>query len=197
MRRGPRNIAKDGPAKFLHASTFFVRTRISRFFRESDSREWPSNVHRRARWSKSNYSLDSSREYIEVLSGSLWHALVEAHERELIRFVARPGVVLETLRPTTSFGALVLYTHLCIYICSILTWLVIPDSRIDLNRRYGPLCKEEALWNCLVISVFSRRDIEAVLRRGSRYPLRPPQEVISHYRRNRRDRYTNLGLVNE
>lgn len=67
----------------------------------------------------------------------------------------------------------------------------------DLNRRYGPLCKEEALWNWPVISIFSRRDIEAVLRRGSRYPLRPPQEVISHYRRTRRDRYTNLGLVNE
>ena len=67
----------------------------------------------------------------------------------------------------------------------------------DLNERYGPLCKEEALWNFPVISVFSRRDIEAILRRNSRFPLRPPQEVISHYRRTRRDRYTNLGLVNE
>ncbi|KAL0113004.1 hypothetical protein PUN28_012322 [Cardiocondyla obscurior] len=73
----------------------------------------------------------------------------------------------------------------------------IHEAYKDLNRRYGPLCKEEALWNCLVVSVFSRRDIEAVLKRGSRYPLRPPQEVISHYRRSRRDRYTNLGLVNE
>ncbi|XP_020293593.1 ecdysone 20-monooxygenase [Pseudomyrmex gracilis] len=73
----------------------------------------------------------------------------------------------------------------------------IHEAYKDLNRQYGPLCKEEALWNCLVVSVFSRRDIEAVLKRGSRYPLRPPQEVISHYRRSRRDRYTNLGLVNE
>ncbi|XP_053984395.1 ecdysone 20-monooxygenase isoform X1 [Hylaeus volcanicus] len=71
------------------------------------------------------------------------------------------------------------------------------DAYKDLNQRYGPLCKEEALWNFPVISVFSRRDIEAVFRRSSRYPLRPPQEVISHYRRSRRDRYTNLGLVNE
>nr|QBC73127.1 cytochrome P450 mono-oxygenase [Osmia bicornis] len=71
------------------------------------------------------------------------------------------------------------------------------DSRIDLNQRYGALCKEEALWNFPVISVFSRQDIEAVIRRSPRYPLRPPQEVISHYRRNRHDRYTNLGLVNE
>ncbi|XP_070166736.1 cytochrome P450 family 24 subfamily A member shade isoform X1 [Polyergus mexicanus] len=73
----------------------------------------------------------------------------------------------------------------------------IHEAYKDLNRRYGSLCKEEALWNCLVVSVFARRDIEAILKRGSRYPLRPPQEVISHYRRSRRDRYTNLGLVNE
>ncbi|XP_078036135.1 cytochrome P450 family 24 subfamily A member shade [Augochlora pura] len=73
----------------------------------------------------------------------------------------------------------------------------IHDAYKDLHRRYGPVCKEEALWNFPVISVFSRRDIEAVLRRNSRYPLRPPQEVISYYRQNRRDRYTNLGLVNE
>ncbi|XP_076166404.1 cytochrome P450 family 24 subfamily A member shade isoform X2 [Ptiloglossa arizonensis] len=71
------------------------------------------------------------------------------------------------------------------------------DAYKDLNQRYGPVCKEEALWNFPVISVFSRHDIEAVFRRSSRYPLRPPQEVISHYRRSRRDRYTNLGLVNE
>ncbi|CAK9822867.1 Ecdysone 20-monooxygenase [Anthophora retusa] len=71
------------------------------------------------------------------------------------------------------------------------------DAYKDLNQRYGALCKEEALWNFPVISVFSRQDIEAILRRSSRYPLRPPQEVISHYRRTRRDRYTNLGLVNE
>lgn len=79
----------------------------------------------------------------------------------------------------------------------ILKWRIISDSRIDLNQRYGALCKEEALWNFPMISVFSRQDIETIIRRNSRYPLRPPQEVISHYRRTRRDRYTNLGLVNE
>ncbi|XP_043793071.1 ecdysone 20-monooxygenase isoform X3 [Apis laboriosa] len=73
----------------------------------------------------------------------------------------------------------------------------IHDAYKDLNQRYGALCKEEALWNFPMISVFSRQDIETIIRRNSRYPLRPPQEVISHYRRTRRDRYTNLGLVNE
>ncbi|XP_066598117.1 ecdysone 20-monooxygenase isoform X2 [Prorops nasuta] len=75
------------------------------------------------------------------------------------------------------------------------------DSRClqstDLNQRYGSLCKEEALWNHPVISIYSREDIERILKKGSRYPLRPPQEVIAQYRRSRRDRYTNLGLVNE
>ncbi|EZA58896.1 Ecdysone 20-monooxygenase [Ooceraea biroi] len=70
-------------------------------------------------------------------------------------------------------------------------------QRVDLNRRYGSLCKEEALWNYPVISVFSSGDINTILKRNSKYPLRPPQEVISYYRRSRRDRYTNLGLVNE
>ncbi|KAG8041822.1 hypothetical protein G9C98_007126 [Cotesia typhae] len=73
----------------------------------------------------------------------------------------------------------------------------IHDAYKDMNQRYGPLCKEEALWNHPVISVFSRHDIEQVIRRGCRYPMRPPQEVISSYRRSRQDRYTNLGLVNE
>nr|XP_031825344.1 ecdysone 20-monooxygenase [Nomia melanderi] len=73
----------------------------------------------------------------------------------------------------------------------------IHEAYKDLNQRYGPLCKEEALWNYPVISIFSRAYIEALLRQSSRFPLRPPQEVISHYRQTRRDHYTNLGLVNE
>ncbi|XP_015112054.1 ecdysone 20-monooxygenase isoform X2 [Diachasma alloeum] len=73
----------------------------------------------------------------------------------------------------------------------------IHDAYKDMNLQYGPLCKEEALWNYPVISLFSRGDIEAVMKRASRYPLRPPQEIISNYRQSRRDRYTNLGLVNE
>ncbi|XP_011314519.1 ecdysone 20-monooxygenase isoform X2 [Fopius arisanus] len=71
------------------------------------------------------------------------------------------------------------------------------DAYKDMNLHYGPLCKEEALWNYPVISLFSREDIETVIKRGSRFPLRPPQEIISRYRKSRRDRYTNLGLVNE
>lgn len=73
----------------------------------------------------------------------------------------------------------------------------IHEAYRDLHRRYGALCKEEALWNFPIVSLFSRQDIETILRRSPKYPLRPPQEVISYYRRIRRDRYTNLGMVNE
>ncbi|XP_011504175.1 PREDICTED: ecdysone 20-monooxygenase isoform X2 [Ceratosolen solmsi marchali] len=66
-----------------------------------------------------------------------------------------------------------------------------------MKMRFGPLCKQESYWNWPIVSVFTRCDIEAILRRASKYPLRPPQEVISHYRQTRTDRYVTLGLVNE
>nr|AFU86480.1 cytochrome P450 CYP314A1v2 [Laodelphax striatellus] len=67
----------------------------------------------------------------------------------------------------------------------------------DMFQRYGNVVKEEALWNFPVISLISKEDIEKVLRKSSKYPLRPPTEVTAHYRATRPDRYTNGGLVNE
>lgn len=64
-------------------------------------------------------------------------------------------------------------------------------------ERYGPVVREEALWQVPVVSILDRPAIEAVLRSSSKYPLRPPTEVTAHYRQSRPDRYTNLGLVNE
>jgi len=64
-------------------------------------------------------------------------------------------------------------------------------------QRLGNIVREEALWRYPVVSVLARKDIEAVLRRSSRYPVRPPTEVTAYYRKSRPDRYTNLGLVNE
>lgn len=63
--------------------------------------------------------------------------------------------------------------------------------------KYGPLVKEEALWNFPVYSLFAAADIEKVLLYSSRYPIRPPTEVTAYYRTSRPDRYTNMGLVNE
>jgi hypothetical protein len=56
---------------------------------------------------------------------------------------------------------------------------------------------ERALWNFPVVNLLERRDIEAVLRQQSKFPLRPPTEVAAWYRQSRPDRYTTLGLVNE
>ncbi|PSN39633.1 hypothetical protein C0J52_13798 [Blattella germanica] len=71
------------------------------------------------------------------------------------------------------------------------------DAYRDMFERYGRIIKEEALWNFPVVSLLERKDIEAVLKKPSRYPLRPPTEVISYYRQTRPDRYCTMGIVNE
>lgn len=48
-----------------------------------------------------------------------------------------------------------------------------------------------------MINIFSKTDIEKVLRSGGKYPIRPPTEAIAYYRRSRPDRYASTGLVNE
>lgn len=67
----------------------------------------------------------------------------------------------------------------------------------DMFIKYGPIVKEEALWNYPIINIVERRDIERVVRTSGRYPIRPPTEVIAHYRKTRPDRYASMGLVNE
>ncbi|XP_014289916.1 ecdysone 20-monooxygenase isoform X2 [Halyomorpha halys] len=73
----------------------------------------------------------------------------------------------------------------------------IHEAHKDLCRTFGPIVKEEALWNIPVINIFGKNEIEKVLRQPSKYPLRPPTEVTAHYRASRPDRYPSLGLINE
>lgn len=47
-----------------------------------------------------------------------------------------------------------------------------------------------------VISLFNRKDIAKVLEYPSKYPFRPPTEIITYYRKTRKDRYASCGLVN-
>ncbi|KAG5888518.1 hypothetical protein JTB14_009570 [Gonioctena quinquepunctata] len=63
--------------------------------------------------------------------------------------------------------------------------------------KYGPVVKEEAIFNVPVISVFEKADIEKVLKSSGKYPIRPPTEAVAEYRRSRPDRYASTGLVNE
>nr|AZR39413.1 cytochrome P450 [Agasicles hygrophila]UYD61983.1 cytochrome P450 314A1 [Agasicles hygrophila] len=74
----------------------------------------------------------------------------------------------------------------------------IHEYYLELYKKYGPIVKEEALFNVPVISVFEKSDIEKVLKScGGKYPMRPPCEAQMVYRRSRPDRYVSTGLVNE
>lgn len=73
----------------------------------------------------------------------------------------------------------------------------IHDGYRQMFQKYGNVIREQALWNVPVVSLKKRQDIELVLRQSSKYPLRPPTEVISYYRKSRPDRYSSIGLVNE
>lgn len=48
-----------------------------------------------------------------------------------------------------------------------------------------------------IVLLFERADIEKVLRYPSRYPFRPPTEIVSMYRNSRPDRYASVGITNE
>lgn len=67
----------------------------------------------------------------------------------------------------------------------------------DMFARYGPIVKEESLWNYPIVSLVNRNDIEKVINSQSRTPLRPPTDVVVTYRKSRPDRYVSMGLVNE
>ncbi|XP_060525710.1 ecdysone 20-monooxygenase-like [Cylas formicarius] len=71
------------------------------------------------------------------------------------------------------------------------------DFYEDLHRRYGPVVKEETIFNYPVISVFEKGDIEKVFRSVGKYPLRPPTQAIAHYRKSVPARYASTGLTNE
>lgn len=64
-------------------------------------------------------------------------------------------------------------------------------------RRYGPIVKEEALWNYPVISISSAQDIEKVIKLSPKFPIRPPNSVVQHYKLSNPDKFTNSGMVNE
>lgn len=65
----------------------------------------------------------------------------------------------------------------------------------DLNHTYGDVVMEMA-GDIPVISLFNRKDIEKVLKYHSKHPFRPPNEIVTCYRKTRPDRYSSVGLVN-
>lgn len=70
-------------------------------------------------------------------------------------------------------------------------------SNFDKFAKYGPVVKEEVLWNHALIHLFDASDIDQVLRSKSDTPFRPPNEADVFYRLYRNDLYANIGMMNE
>lgn len=67
----------------------------------------------------------------------------------------------------------------------------------DFKRDYGPIVLEVTPNGIPVVNLYNRQDIERVLRFPSKYPFRPPTEIVAFYRKMRPDRYASTGITNE
>ncbi|XP_067647429.1 ecdysone 20-monooxygenase [Eurosta solidaginis] len=67
----------------------------------------------------------------------------------------------------------------------------------DWHRKYGQIALEVLTSGLPIVHLFDRHDLEKVLKYPSRYPFRPPTEIVVTYRLSRPDRYSSLGIVNE
>lgn len=67
----------------------------------------------------------------------------------------------------------------------------------EFARIYGKIVLEVTPSGVPIVLLFERADIEKVLRYPSRYPFRPPTEIVSIYRNSRPDRYASVGITNE
>ncbi|XP_005178783.2 ecdysone 20-monooxygenase isoform X1 [Musca domestica] len=67
----------------------------------------------------------------------------------------------------------------------------------DLNRKYGDIVLEVMPSGLPIVHLFNRADLEKVLKYPSKYPFRPPTEIVVTYRRSRPERYASVGIVNE
>jgi len=70
-------------------------------------------------------------------------------------------------------------------------------SNFDKFKKYGPVVREEVLWNYPLIHLFDAADIDTVLKYKSDTPYRPHNEADVFYRKYRKDLYDNIGMVNE
>ncbi|CAB4067376.1 SHD [Lepeophtheirus salmonis] len=66
------------------------------------------------------------------------------------------------------------------------------ESNEDKYARYGPVVRENVLWNFPLIHLFEKEEIEKVLNSKSKYPLRPPNEADVYYRNSRPELYNNI-----
>ncbi|XP_026465225.1 ecdysone 20-monooxygenase-like [Ctenocephalides felis] len=69
----------------------------------------------------------------------------------------------------------------------------------DMHQKFGPIILDSRAPPVPVVSLTGThpRDLLRVLRYPSRFPTRPPTEIVAKYRRSRPDRYASSGIVNE
>lgn len=89
-----------------------------------------------------------------------------------------------------SFIDLELSSPLCKSIKSVISFT-------EFNQLYGPIALEVTTSGFPIVHLYDRKDIEKVLRYPSKFPFRPPTEIVSMYRMSRPDRYASVGIANE
>lgn len=67
----------------------------------------------------------------------------------------------------------------------------------EFHQLYGPIALEVTTSGFPIVHLYDRKDIEKVLRYPSKFPFRPPTEIVSMYRMSRSDRYASVGITNE
>ncbi|XP_058060587.1 ecdysone 20-monooxygenase [Anopheles bellator] len=68
------------------------------------------------------------------------------------------------------------------------------EAFLELHRRYGKIVLD--VDTVPIVNLFDRADMERVLKYPSRFPFRPPTEIIETYRRSRPDRFGVTNLIN-
>lgn len=66
----------------------------------------------------------------------------------------------------------------------------------EMYRTYGDVVLEVGFNGFPVVSLYNKDDIEKVLKFPSKFPFRPPTEIIALYRKSRPDRYASTGITN-
>ncbi|XP_077293996.1 cytochrome P450 family 24 subfamily A member shade isoform X2 [Arctopsyche grandis] len=67
----------------------------------------------------------------------------------------------------------------------------------DMLKRYGNIVREVSPTGSCTVSIAGKADIEQVLRYPSRFPYRPPSDILYEYRRQRPDRFSSAGMAHE
>lgn len=77
--------------------------------------------------------------------------------------------------------------------------LILPSlcATAEFARTYGSIVLEVTPSGVPIVLLFDRADIDKVLRYPSRYPFRPPTDIVAIYRKRRSDRYASVGITNE